>query len=618
MFIENESSSLIRQIQPLLSTSLLTAVLLSCLALVPAMAQEAAAEEEGDLPEITNGERLFLETRFAQFFKVFLDAGGDVNEPLSEGDPILNKVSNWKLTPEEFAEGPFAGQSMNCRSCHFVDELGVEAPLLGYGMRTYSDFARRSPVPAREDGHTNTVRNAPPLVNASLPRDIFFLHFDAEFPTIVDLVKGTLTGRNYGYLPAEQEEAIAQIARIIREDDGTGDLAQEFGGLSYSVLLTGIDPTILPEFLLPEEFRLDVSLASDQEILHAVSRLIGVYTENLVFSQDGEGNFNLSPYDVFLELNNLPRQPQKWESNLSYSQRLLENIERLESGDHLFFPRGHFGKYKKHRNSPSNPALQFVESNPNTEDGRFQFHDQTFTFGEEALKGLKIFFAQKGHRLQPSDLAQGGIGNCIACHAAPNFTDFRFHNTGIAQQEYDRIHGDGAFAGLDIPGLIARNLKQDAFLPATPQHPNAQEPFRAIPKADSPQLTDLGVWNIFWNPDFLTSQLSIWQILCEDAIDGHLGFFHIIRTCQPDRLLPRAIALFKTPGLRDLGHSAPYTHSGINDTLEGVIRGYMRNSDLARQGALCNGAPALKEIALVEGDLAPLVAFLNAMNEDYE
>jgi cytochrome c peroxidase len=419
-------------------------------------------------------------------------------------------------------------------------------------------------------------------------------------------------------LASEQAEAIAHVSRIIREDDGTGELAQEFGGLSYSVLLTGTDPTIPEEFLLPEDFRVDVSQATDQEIFHAVSRLIGVYTENLVFSQDEEGNFNLSPYDVFLELNNLPRQPRKWESDLSYSKRLLKTIERLESSGHLYFPMGHFGKHKKLRKSPSNPSIQFVERNPNTEDGKFQFLEQAFIFGEEELKGLKIFFAQKRHRLRPSDLAQGGIGNCIACHAAPKFTDFRFHNTGISQFEYDRIHGEGAFSGLDIPGLIARNLNPDAFLPATPQHPNAQEPFRAIPMANNSQLADLGVWNIFWNPDFLSPQLSIWQILCEDALKGQLGFFHILRSCQPDRLLPKAIAVFKTPGLRDLGHSAPYTHSGINDTLEGVIRGYMRNSNLARQSELRNGAPELKNIALLESDFLPLVAFLNALNEDYE
>jgi hypothetical protein len=350
-------------------------------------------------------------------------------------------------------------------------------------LRTYSDFARRSPIPAREDGHTTTVPNAPPLVNASLPRQIFFLHFDAEFSTMVDLVKGTLTGRNYGYLFEEQAEAVTHIARIIREDDGTGELAQEFGGLSYSVLFTGTDPTIPEEFLLPEEFRVDVIQATDQEIFQVVSQLIAVYTVNLLFSQDEEGNFNLSPYDVFLELNNLPRQPRQWESALSYSQRLLENIQRLESRGHLKLLKRHFKARKK---SSSKKSIQFVENDPHTEDGSFQFHDQSFTFGEEELKGLKIFFAQKPHHVKPSDFARGGIGNCIACHAAPNFTDFRFHNTGIAQFEYDRIHGPGASAGLDIPGLNQRNMNPEVFLPATSQHPYAQEPFRSIPMGDNP------------------------------------------------------------------------------------------------------------------------------------
>src|SRR5689334_23252861 len=37
------------------------------------------------------GERLFMGTRFAQAFKAFLDAGGDVNDP-SAGDPVVDSV----------------------------------------------------------------------------------------------------------------------------------------------------------------------------------------------------------------------------------------------------------------------------------------------------------------------------------------------------------------------------------------------------------------------------------------------------------------------------------------------------------------------------------------------
>ncbi|HBP90631.1 MAG TPA: hypothetical protein DD706_23425 [Nitrospiraceae bacterium] len=594
--------------------SLLTALSDGGWGLSHVLAQET---EEVDPPEVVIGERLFLETRFAQLFQVFLDDGGDVNNPLPQGDPVLNTVTNWQLPSDQFVGGPFAGQSMNCRSCHFVDEQ-LEIPQ--YGMNTYSDFARRSPIPAREDGKHTSARNAPPLVNAALPRHPFFLHADAEFPTMVDLVKGTLTGRNYGWLPDELEAAVSHIARIIREDSGEGDLAEEFGGLSYPVLFSGTDPTIPQEFLIPENFRTDVSQATDLQLVQAVAQLIGAYTDQLLFSQDDQGNFNLSPYDVFLKINDLPRQPDKWESPHSYTRRLLQQIQFLESNDQLHYSRWPF--------TPSQdvPAIQFVERNPHTEDGNFQFHDQSFTFGPQELKGLKIFFTQparhmprhRGHHVRPSQLAQGGIGNCIACHTPPNFTDFRFHNTGIAQTEYERIHGPESFSMLEIPVLRKRNRHVETYLPATPKHPHAQEPFRAIPSVDNPGWTDLGIWNIFWNPDFPESQLSIWYILCEDTLNEHFGVFRGFQACGPDRLLPRTVGAFKTPGLRDLGHSAPYTHAGIADTLEDVVQGYIKNSELARSGRLRNGDSRLKDIVLLPEDIPALTAFLRSLNEDYE
>lgn len=582
--------------------------------LYDAFAQEA---EEADPPEVTNGERLFLETRFAQIFKVFLDDGGDVNDPLPQGDPSLDKVTNWQLPPDQFSIGPFAGQSRNCRSCHFVDEQ-LDVPQ--YGMNTYSDFARRSPLPAREDGKQTTLRNAPPMVNAALPRPMFFLHADAEFPTMLENVKGTLTGRDFGWLPNEQEIAISHIARIIREDSGTGNLAQEFGGLSYPVLFAGTDPSIPPAFLIPENFRVEVSTATDLQLVQAVSQLISAYADQLLFSQDDEGNYTLSPYDVFLEINDLPRRPDKWESPHSYTRRLLQQIQFLESYDPLNYSR--WPSTTPH----DAPTLHFVEKNPHTTDGKFQFHDQSFTFGPEELKGLKIFFAQKdlhkhrhrGRHVRPSDLAQGGIGNCIACHTPPNFTDFRFHNTGIAQTEYERIHGPESFPMLQIPGLEERNGNIEAYLPATAKHPHAQEPFRATPSPDNPQQTDLGIWNIFWNPDFPRSQLAIWSTLCEDALKEHFGVFRGFQACRPDWLLPKALGAFKTPGLRDLGHSAPYSHTGIADTLEDVIQGYITNSELMRNGKLRNGASQLKNIVLLPEDIPALTAFLKSLNEDYE
>ena len=103
-------------------------------------------------------------------------------------------------TTADARTSPFAGKSMNCRACHLVDESPDPGTT---GTRTYADFARPQPDPAdRGDGRTHTPRNSPPLVNASLARDgDFFLHYDGEFPSAEDLVVGTFTGRNFGWLP---------------------------------------------------------------------------------------------------------------------------------------------------------------------------------------------------------------------------------------------------------------------------------------------------------------------------------------------------------------------------------------------------------------------------------
>jgi hypothetical protein len=125
---------------------------------------------------------------------------------------------------------------------------------------------------------------------------------------------------------------------------------------------------------------------------------------------------------------------------------------------------------------------RFVTSNPNNPinlKGKFQFlPGQGFIFGAQELAGLKIFLAEPS-AVPPTatELATGQIGNCIACHAAPNFTDFKLHNTGIAQSEYDTIHGSGTFMALTIPPLIGVNPRTANDLPATEQHPGASERF---------------------------------------------------------------------------------------------------------------------------------------------
>jgi cytochrome c peroxidase len=209
--------------------------------------------------------------------------------------------------------------------------------------------------------------------------------------------------------------------------------------------------------------------------------------------------------------------------------------------------------------------------------------------------------------LRSQDLTRGGIGNCAACHPAPRFTDFEFHNTGAAQNEYDAIHGTGAFFALFIPDLRTRNRSPETWLPPSPAHPRARGPFLSVPAADRPGHTDLGLWNVFANPPHPRPQARIRRILCDD---GH--------RCRNAALLEEAIARFKTPGLRDLGHSGPYLHTGQADTLEQVVGLYGRFAALVRAGTMRNPAPQLAGIALVPDDVRALAAFLRALNEDYE
>ena len=128
-----------------------------------------------------------------------------------------------------------------------------------------------------------------------------------------------------------------------------------------------------------------------------------------------------------------------------------------------------------------------------------------------------------------------------------------------------------------------------------------------LPATDRPGHTDLGLWNVFANPDRPEAQASLRLLLIGDD-----------KPVPDEVLLPRTLALFKTPGLRGLAFSAPYLHNGSKDTLEDVIRFYRKTSAQARAGTLRNADPALAGIFLTEEDIAPLAAFLRALNEDYD
>lgn len=531
--------------------------------LLPAVAP--AKDKLLDPPQSSIGERLFLETRFSQFFH--LRSLGDANAVLRAGDvTVANTAIGVAAMP-----GAFAGRSMNCRACHLVDEHAASA-----GNRSYCDFTRRSPIPERGDGLSVTPRNSPPLLGVvSRGADAPALHFDGEFSTAEDLVVGGMLGRNFGWLPDERAKAVAHIAHIIRDDDGAGLLARQFGG-AYAKVFAGVDTTIPARLRLAPEWRLDVAKATDEQIVRHIARLVTAYMAGLDFSRDAAGHHNGSPYDRFLLVNGLPRAPESGETPREYGKRLLLKVLALES------PR-------------------FVSAN----EGRFRTHRQDFSFGPRELEGLKIFFATPAGNADPK--RKGGVGNCIACHAAPEFTDFRYHNTGASQEEYDDIHGAGAFAALPVPDLAARAAAPAAYLPRTAAHPEAAAVFISPPSAEFPGRTDLGLWNVLTNPDFPSAQARLRAAFADPG-----------KSESDDELLLRSLAAFRTPGLRNLGHSDPYMHTGGKDSLGAVIRFYRDIAVKSRAGAVRNADPELAGITLSTADEPPLSAFLRALNEDYE
>ncbi|HEX4074588.1 MAG TPA: hypothetical protein VHX49_04235 [Candidatus Acidoferrales bacterium] len=525
-------------------------------------------EKEGAPADQNIGERLFVETRFAEYFAANMT---DINAPLAVGDPVVSTVQN-VYAPAPMP-GPFAGQSINCRSCHFVVEFeGVP----NAGNRTYADFTTRSPLPRAMGGFTNTPRNAMQMVNSLEPHDgPTFLHFDGEFTDPVDLVQTTLTGRNFGWAPDQYQQAVAHIAAVIRGDNGVNTPASEYGcNLSYATIFLGTDPGIPSDCKLPAQYRLNVSTATDEQILNNVAQLISQYMYGLLFKQDELGRYYASPYDVFLRINHLQQQPSAGETEQQYDQDLYQQVVAL-----------------------SNPI--WVDGTY----GSFKYHAQPFQFGPTEFAGLKIFLASANGATDGSQHA----GNCAACHLAPNFTDFRFHNTGVAQEEYDAANGAGAFAALSIPGLVARSADYDAYLPITTIHPNATERFRHAAVAGSPQYADLGLWNMYLNPDIPNPQANLTSIVCANS-----------QNCAVDQGLASTIAQFKTPTLRDLEDSAPYFHNGSKLTFTDVVMFYIQSSQLARQGQLRNAPPEFQSMSISQADVAALTAFLQSLTEDYD
>jgi cytochrome c peroxidase len=166
---------------------------------------------------------------------------------------------------------------------------------------------------------------------------------------------------------------------------------------------------------------------------------------------------------------------------------------------------------------------------------------QTFQLllSDSQKRGLKLFLGEAG---------------CLDCHTGAMFTNFEFHNLGLAPRAWLAAEDLGRYAGIE-------QVKSDPF--------NAGGDFSDAPA--SSKAAEL---------DFLARQ-------------------------------PENEGQFKTPTLRNVELTAPYMHGGHFETLEEVVRFY---SELDESPVLVGHRDeTLERLDLDDQQVTDLVAFLKAL-----
>jgi cytochrome c peroxidase len=213
----------------------------------------------------------------------------------------------FKLFKDDRFSSPQGDLQNSCSSCHLSDEDPQ-------GMRAHTDFFARSWVPFRSgDPRRDELRNSPTILDSALmPR----LHFDGEFSSLEDLVRGTLAGRPMGWLPGEQEQCFERIQGIILKDSAS-DAASDNG---YAALFK-------------TAYGAEVDRLSKSELIEIAVRAISEYVRTLRTTR-------ATPYDRFVAMNGLDSSPRPSEEAKAFAARLLNDIAALEKKRALKLPAG--------------------------------------------------------------------------------------------------------------------------------------------------------------------------------------------------------------------------------------------------------------------------------------
>jgi cytochrome c peroxidase len=251
------------------------------------------------------------------------------------GKPVLGQVvSKPKRTPliqlgerifrDDRFSTPKGDLPASCSHCHLFDEDPQ-------GVRAYTDFFIKSWVSFREkDPRRLMLRNSPTLLDVG---EMSRLHYDGEFASLEDLVKGTLAGRPMGWLPGEEAQGFAHARAVVLEDKGE---------------ISPTEGTYREQF--QKVFGVNAEKLNSEETINLLAKAVAGYCRTLNTRKD-------SAYDQFIKLNTLEGEPATGESSGDFAKRLLININVLETKSRLKLSRG---------------------------------------FDKAALQGLKIFFNPEG------------------------------------------------------------------------------------------------------------------------------------------------------------------------------------------------------------------------------
>jgi cytochrome c peroxidase len=324
----------------------------------------------------------------------------------------------------------FSRFQVSCKSCHLVDEQLKEK-----GMRGYTDFQKRTPVPFRagdKEPYQFTHRRTQQMINIAgdnISASPVY-HWDGEFNagnehvSLIKLIEKTFTSRNMGWRSGEAVTANTLRLRFILESEGIiagGEGEGEEKKLSY------IEQYCNSLGMTKQQF---FSL-SGEEILYIANEAIAFYIENI--RSDTE-----SPFDLFLIENGIADPLKSGETVLN--DLLLRN-------DLKFIDK----------------TIPVLNSEVTT--------SRKVKFGSRELKGLKLFMNKEKT-------------NCSSCHTPPAFTNNKFYNIGVSEYDYKDVHRK-------MPGnfYTGEEIQKNILVKDINELKNS---YQVYPNRENPMAIDLG------------------------------------------------------------------------------------------------------------------------------